>query len=444
MKQLEWQKAPPPGWRIVPLRAVADYVVSNVDKLSDDSEIPVQLCNYVDVYHNEFITLNLDFMEATATASEIDKFGLQEDDILITKDSESWDDIGVPALVREAHEHMVCGYHLAKIRPRPMRFDGAFLLRCLQAKPIRLHLELSANGVTRFGLPKGAIGSTPLPLPPLKVQRAIADFLDAETERIDTLIAAKENVLRILAEKRRALITNAVTRGLDPDAPMRDSGIPWLGEIPAHWEVTRLKFLLHGIEQGWSPQCDNFPAGSDEWGVLKTGCVNGGTFDESENKRLPADLKPRTGYEVKDGDFLLSRANTTSLVGSAAFARQVRPRLLLCDKLYRLQVDDTRLNREFLELFFNTPVGRYEFERDATGASGSMQNISQEAVYNIWLARPPLGEQKAITTAIQKILHQAEELAGITRSTLGLLRERRKAVIAAAVTGQLELEAATQ
>jgi len=241
---LAWVDALPKSWAAKPLRATADYVVSNVDKVPADDEVPVRLCNYTDVYNNEFITLGLDFMQATATATEIAKFGLAVDDVAITKDSESWDDIGVPALVRETAEDLVCGYHLALIRPRKQQMDGAFLFRCLQAKPVRVQLELAANGVTRFGIPKSDIGAMTLPVPPLAQQRAIADYLDRETARLDALVAAKERVLGLLAEKRRALITRAVTRGLDPRAPLRDSGIPWLGEIPAHWRLERAKFVF--------------------------------------------------------------------------------------------------------------------------------------------------------------------------------------------------------
>ena len=243
MSRLDWVNTLPQRWEAKPLRAVADYVVSNVDKAPADGEVRVRLCNYTDVYNNEFITLDLDFMGATATQAEIARFGLAVDDVIITKDSESWDDIAVPALVRETAPDLVCGYHLAILRPRKQHIHGAFLLRCLQAKPVRVQLELAANGVTRFGIPKSDIGSLRLPVPPLNVQRAIADYLDRETARIDALIAAKERLLELLAEKRGALITRAVTRGLDPHAPMRDSGIPWLGEIPEDWQTAPLRYL---------------------------------------------------------------------------------------------------------------------------------------------------------------------------------------------------------
>ena len=146
--------------------------------------------------------------------------------------------------MRETTDDLVCGYHLALLRPFKEEMDGAFLFRCLEAKPVRVQLELAANGVTRFGIPKSAIGTMRLPVPPLKQQRSIANHLDRETARLDALVAAKEQALKLLAEKRRALITRAVTRGLDPRVPLRDSGIPWLGEIPEQWETERARWLF--------------------------------------------------------------------------------------------------------------------------------------------------------------------------------------------------------
>ena len=161
--------------------------------IQDDDEIPARLCNYADVYNNEFITPALDFMQATASETEIAKFGVAVDDVIITKDSESWDDIGVPALVRETVGDLVCGYHLALLRPFRQKMDGGFLFRCLQAKPVRVQLELAASGVTRFGIPESEIGTMKLPVPPLVQQRAIADYLDRETMRLDALVEELES-----------------------------------------------------------------------------------------------------------------------------------------------------------------------------------------------------------------------------------------------------------
>ena len=185
--------------------------------------------------------------------------------------------------------------------------------------------------------------------------------------------------------------------------------------------------------------CDNTPAEEDEWGVLKAGCVNGWEFDSTENKRLPDGVEPLSQYEIRDGDVLMSRANTTALLGSTALVAKVRARLLMCDKLYRLGVDDDTLCRAFLVAFLRTPVGRYEFESNATGASNSMQNIGQDSVRNLWLPVPPVAEQRSIVSSIVREIRKLNEMRVATERTVHFLKERRAALIAAAVTGQLDV-----
>jgi type I restriction enzyme S subunit len=303
----------------------------------------------------------------------------------------------------------------------------------------RGQLNYVSTGSTYEAVAAEDVGNVLVATAPPDKQRAIADYLDRETARLDALIAAKERLLGLLAEKRQALITRAVTRGLDPNAPLRDSGIPWLGPIPAHWKVERLKFHLRGLEQGWSPQCENLPAEDGEWGVMKAGCVNGWIFDPTENKRLPNTEAPLAEYEIRCGDVLMSRANTTELLGSAALVTEVRPRLLLCDKLYRLDVDDSALKKAFLVAFLRSRPGRYAFEREATGASNSMQNIGQDTVRNLWVPIPPLDEQSTLLRNIQFETQRLDALNAATERTIALLKERRSALIAAAVTGQIPI-----
>lgn len=281
-----------------------------------------------------------------------------------------------------------------------------------------------------------------VPLPPLALQRATASWLARSVGAVDEVLAAKQRLLDLLAEKRKAIIATAVIRGLEPKVRLRDSGVPWLGEIPEHWDVTRLKFHLNGITQGWSPQCEALPAGPDDWGVLKAGCVNGDTFDAEENKRLPDSETPLAEIEVRPRDVVMSRANTTELVGSAAITpADVRPRLMLSDKLYRLNVNADELLPEFLVHFLRTPSGRFDFERTASGASNSMQNISQDVVRNLWLPVPPQNEQHAIVERIARETVKLDAVRAATERTIALLKERRSALIAAAVTGQLDLGA---
>ena len=279
----------------------------------------------------------------------------------------------------------------------PNRCTSDFFLRWVQGLNDALLSEWAKQGATVESIEHLYLADTVIPLPPIAEQPAITAFLDRETTKIDALIAEQEKLIALLAEKRQATISHAVTRGLNPDAPMKDSGVAWLGEVPVHWGVTRVKRLILSIEQGWSPQCESYPVeGDDEWGVLKVGCVNGGVFNASENKKLPPELEAVPAYALKQGDVVISRANTRDLVGSAAVVPKDFDRLLLCDKLYRLRADSGACVPQFLTAYLGTLEARSQIEIEANGASSSMLNIGQSVVLELLIALPDVHEQSEI------------------------------------------------
>ncbi|MCU0341707.1 MAG: restriction endonuclease subunit S, partial [Spirosomaceae bacterium] len=228
----------PAHWNVERLNRLAHIQPSNVDKHTKQDEIPVRLCNYTDVYKRTFIHNGIEFMRATATQAEIDKFTLQKGDVLITKDSEVWTDIAVPAYVTEELEGVLCGYHLTHIRPYT-GIVGEFIFRSFQALPIAYQFWVSAKGVTRYGIDTYSIKSSTFLLPPLEEQAGIVRFLDGAEKQIRLYIRAKQKLIKLLNEQKQAIIQQAVTHGLNPNAPMKDSGAEWLGAIPAHWELRR-------------------------------------------------------------------------------------------------------------------------------------------------------------------------------------------------------------
>ncbi|MCY3692047.1 MAG: restriction endonuclease subunit S [Chloroflexota bacterium] len=211
---VEWLGKIPAHWEVRRLKSLAVVQLSNVDKKSEEGQEAVGLCNYVDVYYNEQINSDIDFMAATASEDQIRRFSLQKGDVLITKDSESWTDIAVPAVVTQNLPHVVCGYHLAHIRPRN-NCDGTFLSQAFSATGPRNQYEFAANGITRFGLTGHAIREGVFPVPPLPEQRAIADFLGQEKAKLDSLIAKVREAIQRLRELRSTLISAAVTGRID-------------------------------------------------------------------------------------------------------------------------------------------------------------------------------------------------------------------------------------
>lgn len=171
--------------RSFPLRDLVDLTLSSVDKKTKEHERKVYLCNYMDVYSNAFIRSGLDFMPATASEREIKRCQIRTNDVIITKDSEEYDDIGVPALVKEDVDSLLCGYHLAILRPNPSILDGTYLYYALQIPTVQHQFHAFANGVTRFGLRKNDILRTEVPIHELGVQQAIGRVLSNLDEKIE-------------------------------------------------------------------------------------------------------------------------------------------------------------------------------------------------------------------------------------------------------------------
>ncbi len=330
---------------------------------------------------------------------------------------------------------------LTVLRPNPAAVDARYINYIVLGSSFR---SFGAGAMTGAGglkrVPDEFTRNFPVSLPELGEQRVIATHLDRETARIDALIAKKTRFIELLREKRQALITHAVTKGLDPNVTMKDSGVEWLGEVPEHWETLPLKRLVDGIGQGWSPECEARTPDDGEWGVVKVGCVNGGRFRPEESKALPSEMEPRPELSLRAGDVLISRANTRELVGSCAVVPRDYPYLLLCDKLYRVGCGE-HVTPDFLAALV-TVYGRRAVEIEATGASSSMVNISQSVILDLLVAVPSPGEQVEIISRISKATTHVDQLLNKTELSIALLKERRSALISAAVTGQIDLRGA--
>ena len=197
----------------VPLKAVAHLRVSNVDKKTKNDESAVLLCNYTDVYYNPRIDASLEFMKASADTKQIERLTIKSGDVLITKDSETADDIAVPTLVVQDLPGVVLGYHLAMLRP--FAIDSLFLYWSIRSRRCRDAFALAASGVTRFGLRQDAIGRILVPAAPVSEQRSVAEKIETEVARGREVAKRLVSQIALLAERRQALITEAVTGKLD-------------------------------------------------------------------------------------------------------------------------------------------------------------------------------------------------------------------------------------
>ena len=211
---VEWLGDIPAHWEVSRLHTISKVNPSNVDKHVYENEAPVHLCNYVDVYKNDEITSDLPFMAATAKPEEIEKFQLRENDVLITKDSETWDDIGVPALVADSMPNVLCGYHLAVLRPTEMMLGG-YLAWSIRSDPVAYQFHIVAKGVTRYGISRPGLQSVHVPMPPIEEQSAIFDYVKSFANSVESSQATAKRQIELIREYRTRLIADVVTGKLD-------------------------------------------------------------------------------------------------------------------------------------------------------------------------------------------------------------------------------------
>ena len=408
--------------KTIPLRYVADVRSSSVDKLSNDGEQAVRLCNYTDVYSNDCVNPSLNLMQATATSEEVARFRLEVGDSVITKDSEDPQDIGISAFVDATAEDLVCGYHLAVIRPDSVIYPRYFNWS-LRSRQVLGHWSSQASGMTRYGLGLGGIKSAPIHVPALEEQRRIADFLDDRVARIDRIIAARCEQMASLSATRRAAADYA------------------LEEVDRHHRV-RLGYFIISIEQGWSPQCDSIPALPEEWGVLKVSSVRPGRFYPEENKRLPNELEPLCDYAVRPRDLLVTRANTPVLVGAFAVVPDgVRSRLLMSDKIMRVRLS-SEFDPDFVALVAQTMVVRERLSSAGTGTSQSMVNIRGEDIRDLRAPKLSKNRQCEVVARHTRAIAAIDRHGNTLKDVINLLTEYKSSLITAAVTGELDVTTA--
>jgi type I restriction enzyme S subunit len=423
----------PENWTARRLRFVADPKNSNVDKKSYDGQRQVALCNYTDVYYNERLSSALEYMSATASDDEIEAFSLSRGDVIITKDSETADDIGIPAYVAEDLPGVVCGYHLCMLRPRGVL--GEFLFRVIQAHATKAFFFVEVSGVTRYGLSQDTIRDVIVPVPPLEVQRAICQWINAETARIDALIEKKTRFIELLHEKRQALVTEAVTLGTNAKAPRRSTGIDWLGSVPAHWAVRPLKYIAR-VQTGVAKGKDYGGIETVEVPYLRVANVQDGFLDLDDVATIEIAASDLERYRLRRGDVLMNEGGDFDKLGRGhVWQGEIDPCI---HQNHVFAVRPTGVTSEWLNAFTGSSPAQFYF-MGRSKQSTNLASISSSNLMELPVPIPPHAEQMSILRDLAVKLERTVALSSATERSLALLRERRAALITAAVTGQIDV-----
>jgi len=344
--------------------------------------------------------------------------------------------IGRSCVVPAGFQPANVNQHVCAIRPKSSDI-GPFLSWLFKSHPVKSQIDLAQNGAAREGLNFEQIGNISVPIAPPEEQAKLTAFLGRETAKIDALVAEQEQLITRLKEKRQAVISHAVTKGLNPSVPMKDSGVEWLGTAPAHWQVTPLARIASSpgslfIDGDWVESKDLSDVGIR---YITTGNVGEGKYKEQGNGYISEEkFDELRCTEVFPGDLLISRLNLP--IGRACVVPDLGGRIITSVDNVITRPDDA-YSRPYLAYMLSSAAHFANMENLARGTT--MQRISRSSLGQVRFAIPKLNEQQEIVKHLDTETTRMDNLILYVSEAIALLQERRSALISAAVTGQIDV-----
>ena len=426
---IDWLGDIPEGWEADYLKNLGHFASSGIDKKTIEGEPLIQMVNYTDIYGNEtrIINSDRDFMTVSCPAWKIPESNLIKGDLVFTPSSETIEDIGLSALIFENLNNTVFSYHVVRFRfSKP--FDHGFKKYLCNNNFVLQQFSSAAKGTTRQILDRNDFKSIHVVVPSVEEQKKIADFLDRETAKIDEMVAKKQKMMELLKEKRQAIITHAVTKGLDPKAKMKPSGIDWLGDIPVGWEMKRAKYLGRAII-GLTYSPDEVVNEGEGVLILRSSNIQNGLVELNDNvyvkKEIPEDLF------TKSGDILIcSRNGSVRLIGKNILIDESTENLSFGAfmTIFRSR------NYEFLYYFFNSSLF---ISQTGLFSTSTINQLTTSILDNLEIPTPPSDAQQKIVKFLKSGTAKIDEMMKKVEIQISKLQEYRQALITDAVTGKI-------
>jgi len=389
----------------------------------DDGVPLIQLNNIRDSKH---LMQNMKFVTEEKKLQLIRHIAIPGD-VVIAKMAEP---VARSAVVSDSYAEYVIVADCVKMSPDLNLVDLSFLVWAINSDCVRINAELVSTGTTRIRVNLGELKKLKVPYPPLGEQKPIANFLDHETAKIDTLIEKQQQLIKLLKEKRQAVISHAVTKGLDSEAPMRDSGIEWLGEVPEHWEVVSIKYLALFVGTGGTPKEESSFTEKDDINWFTPGDFNGeGVLSKS--------AKHITKLSTQKGDAKIYQGGSVLVIGIGATLGKVG--YCLANFSSNQQINIITPNKKMLGMFMMHSLTVQAEQMKQLSNASTIGIMNQEKTKLIKTAVAPLSEQKEIIDHLTRESEKFNYLLEKAGRQVELLKERRTALISAAVTGKIDV-----
>ncbi|AWI09039.1 restriction endonuclease subunit S [Ereboglobus luteus] len=417
---VDWLGDVPAHWEVIPLKQYANFINGDAFKPSDWAEDGLPIIRIQNLNGGD------DFNYFSGDIET--RYLVHDGDLLFGWSGNRGTSFG-PFLWRHP-QVCVLNQHIFRVDPRNITKESLYWV----LKAVTAHVEDQAHGIIGMvHITKGDLGAIKIPIPPLPEQTAMAEFLDRETGKIDALVAEQRRLMELLKEKRQAVISQAVTRGLNHQAPLKPSGIPWLGNVPAHWEVCRVKSLAsEKLTYGANESAEDDNPDNPRF-IRITDIKDDGSLHDDTFKSLPLEIA--IPYLLEHGDILLARSGAT--VGKAAAYRAEWGKCCFAGYLIRLRCKLIKTTPMWVILF--TQSSSYWAQIKEGTIQATIQNFSAEKYAEMRIPLPPLAEQTAILRHLESETTKFDTLIAEAQRAIDLLQERRTALISAAVTGQIDV-----
>jgi type I restriction enzyme S subunit len=412
----------PPGWRWLRVKEIGDVQLGRQRAPKHQNGANMRPYLRVANVFEDRIDLS-DVLTMNFTPREFDTFALRANDILLNE-GQSLHLVGRPALYRDELPGACFQNTLVRFRPGP-DVDPKFALTIFRGymhtgkfqKIARWTTNIAHLGAQRFA-------EMPFPLPPLPEQRRIVAEIEKQFTRLEAGVAALRRVQANLKRYRAAVLKAACEGQLVP--------------TEAEWKNVPFKDLIGKIGQGWSPKCDlTRDALPDEWAIVTTTAVQSMKYVDKQGKPLPPNLEPRSHIEIKAGDFLMTRKGPRKRAGVACLVRSTRPKLMVCDTVYRFRCHESLVAPSYLEIALNSPNVVHAIDRQKAGINESGVSLTHDKLGSVLIPLPPLAEQTRIVAQVERRLSVVEDLETMMSANLQRATRLRQSILQEAFTGEL-------
>lgn len=434
---VEWIGEIPEEWEVRKIKHIGMLSAGGVNKKIEEREELFKSIHYMDVYRNSGKALENDddYLVISATQSQAKNCTLQKGDILFTSSSETPDDIGHAVVILENLEQTLYGYHLIRLRlDQGIQVDYRYRKYMFNNYFIRSYFSSRAQGITRYGLKYDDYKEAVVFIPSISEQNIIANYLDQKIAEIDGLIADKEKLIELLQEKRQAIISEVVTKGLNPNVRMKDSGVDWIGEIPEHWEVNRLKYLAT-VNPNKS-EVRHLPSEQEVTFIPMEKIITTGIVDYSLIKTIENLINGYTYF--RDEDIIMAKVTPCFENGNIAIVRGLQNGIGFgTTELHVLRCNSNCYNR-FLVYYLQSDIFKSKGISEMYGVAG-LKRIPTDFILNYKLGIPDYQEQKKIALYLDNITANINNLISDMQTQIQKLKEYRQSLITEAVTGKIDV-----